>query len=133
MTYAQLMSMAKHRRYSSRDATMRATSSPSEIAASIASASREVLTKLKELEAATAVEITNVGELRSRVPALISDSSDSEPDGVSVAREQAREQVGMSELKKQQARARAFLVTHAGGAIVYRAGSDGLLRSVAPC
>jgi len=122
VTYAQLMSMAKHRRYSSSDATMRATSSPSEIAASIASASREVLIKLKELEAATAVEITNVGELRSRVPALISDSSDSEADGVSVAREQAREQVGMSGLKQQQARARAFVVTHADGAIVYRAG-----------
>ena len=116
------MTMAKHRRYSSSDATMRATSSPSEIAASIASASREVLIKLKELEAATAVEITNVGELRSRVPALISDSSDSEADGVSVAREQAREQVGMSGLKQQQARARAFVVTHACGAIVYRAG-----------
>ena len=116
------MSMAKHRRYSSSDATMRATASPIEVAVSIASASREVLTMLKELEAATAVEITNVEELRSKVPALVSDSSDSEADGVSVAREKAREQVGTSKLKQEQAKARAFLVTHAGGAIVYRAG-----------
>ena len=127
------MSMAKHRRYSSSDATMRATASPIEVAVSIASASREVLTMLKELEAATAVEITNVEELRSKVPALVSDSSDSEADGVSVAREKAREQVGTSKLKQEQAKASAFLVTHAGGAIVYRAGRYGLSRSVAPC
>ena len=63
MTYAQLMIMAKHRRYSSSDASMRTTVSPIEIASSIASASMEVLARLNEVDGATAVEITSVGEL----------------------------------------------------------------------
>lgn len=123
VTYAQLMSMAKHRRYSSSDAMMRTTATPIELAVGIASASRDVLGKLKELEGAAAVEIASVGELKRRVPALASDSSDTEVEGFSIAREQAREHVGTSAVKRQQESARAFLVTHAGGAVVYRAGS----------
>lgn len=133
VTYRQLMTMAKHRRFGTRDAKMRTTASPTEIARSVAAASRDMLSRLIELQKATDVEITTVRHLRSRVPPLISDSSDSEVEEVSTVRGQARETVGASEIKQQRLSARAFLITHADGAIVYRAEREGLTRSVAPC
>ena len=67
------------------------------------------------------------------MPALVSDGCNYEADEVSIVKEQAREQVGMDRIKQVQSMARAFLVTHADGAIVYRAGREGLSRSVVPC
>ena len=123
VTYAQLMIMAKHRRFGTRDAKMRTTTSPTEIARQVEAASRGILSKLKELNGATSVEVITVGELRDRVPALAIDSRDTEAEDVSIIREQARENVGTSKLQQQRANARAFLVTHAEGTIVYRAES----------
>lgn len=53
VTYAQLMIMAKHRRFCTSDAKMRTTTSPTEIARSVAGASKGMLTKLNELLSAT--------------------------------------------------------------------------------
>jgi hypothetical protein len=99
VTYAQLMTMAKHRRFGTRDAKMRTTASPTEVARQVAAASRGILSKLKELLGATSVEVTTVGELRDRVPALAIESSDTEAENVSIIREQARAQVGTSKLR----------------------------------
>jgi hypothetical protein len=79
------------------------------------------------------VESTTVRDLKNRVPALVIDTSDSEAEEVSTIREQARAMVGTSNINEQKLSARAFLITLADGAIVYRAEREGLIRSVAPC
>ena len=117
------MIMAKHRRFGTRDAKMRTTISPTEIARQVATASRGILSRLEELYGATSVEVTTVGELRDRVPALAIDSRATEAENVNIVREHARAQVGTSRLQQQRANARAFLVTHAEGTTVYRAES----------
>lgn len=90
MTFEQVMDMSKHRRYASSDATMRSRTSPTEIACSLAGASSDLINKLKELQSASTVEVTSISELRSRVPFIVSDSSDSEAEGASAVRAQAR-------------------------------------------
>jgi hypothetical protein len=55
---------------------------------------------LNELQSAIEVEITTVGDLKSRVQSLISKSSDYDGEEATIVREQARAIVGTSKIKQ---------------------------------
>jgi len=59
-----------------------------------------LVTKLNELQSAIEVEITTVGDLKSRVQSLISKSSDYDGEEATIVREQARAIVGTSKIKQ---------------------------------
>ena len=59
-----------------------------------------MVTKLNELQSAIEVEITTVGDLKSRVQSLISKSSDYDGEEATIVREQARAIVGTSKIKQ---------------------------------